>query len=99
MLYEAYGPGGAAILIEGITSSKNKTSQEIKHLLSENGGSLGNPGSAAWAFEKSRDSLGNIVWEPKTTMQLSESDAAALDKLLEKVEGLDDVRGVYTSAE
>src|ERR1043166_318830 len=35
--YEAYGPGGAAILIEALTDSRNRTAQEIKHLLSENG--------------------------------------------------------------
>src|SRR3989338_5400669 len=59
--YETYGPGGAAILIEALTDSRNRTAQEIKHLLSENGLSLASPGSAAWAFEKKGD-----LYEAKT---------------------------------
>lgn len=51
-IYEAYGPEGAAMLIEGITDSKNRSTQEIKHLLSEYGGKLANPGTVQWMFEK-----------------------------------------------
>ncbi len=51
-LYEASGSGGAAILIEGITDSKNRTVAEIKHLLSEHGGKLAEQGSLLWNFEK-----------------------------------------------
>lgn len=49
-LYEAYGPGGVAILIKVITDNKNRTVQEIKHILSKNGGSLGSSGSVLWMF-------------------------------------------------
>jgi len=51
-LYEATAPGGIALLIEGITDNKNRTLNEIKHLLSERGGRLADPGSVAWNFEK-----------------------------------------------
>src|SRR5439155_1663333 len=44
--YEAYGPGGCALMIEALTDNKNRTAQEIKHLLSENGVSLAAMGSA-----------------------------------------------------
>lgn len=52
VLYEAYGPGGSALLIEGITDSKNRTTAEIKHLLSDYDGKLAEKGTVAWLFEK-----------------------------------------------
>jgi YebC/PmpR family DNA-binding regulatory protein len=45
VVYEGYGPGGIAFLLEGITDNKNRTTQEIKHILSKNGGNLGAQGS------------------------------------------------------
>lgn len=50
--YEAIGPAGAMFLIEGITDNKNRTTSEIKHLLSERGGRLAEQGSVEWIFEK-----------------------------------------------
>lgn len=52
VLYEAYGPGGSAMLIEGVTDSKNRTTAEIKHLLSEYDGKLAEKGTVLWLFEK-----------------------------------------------
>jgi YebC/PmpR family DNA-binding regulatory protein len=51
-VYEGYGPGGAALLIEALTDNKNRTVSEIRHILSKNGGSLGEAGCVAWMFEK-----------------------------------------------
>lgn len=51
-LYGATGPGGIAILIEGITDSTNRTVSEIKHLLNEHGGKFAEPGSMQWNFQK-----------------------------------------------
>jgi len=51
-LYEATGPGGIAILIEGITDSTNRTIAELKHLLSKNNGRISEPGSLLWNFQK-----------------------------------------------
>ncbi len=50
--YEGYGPGGAAIIIEVLTDNKNRTLPEIRHILSKNGGSLGETGCVAWNFQK-----------------------------------------------
>lgn len=52
VLFEATAPGGIAMIIEGITYSKNRTISEIKHLLDERGGRLAEPGSLIWNFEK-----------------------------------------------
>ena len=49
--FEGYGPGGVAIIIDAITDSRNRTSQEIRHLLSKHGGNLASPGSVTWMFE------------------------------------------------
>ncbi len=52
VVYEGYGSGGAAFLIEIVTDNKNRTLPEIRHLLTKNGGSMGAAGSVAWMFEK-----------------------------------------------
>ncbi|MBV9159763.1 MAG: YebC/PmpR family DNA-binding transcriptional regulator [Candidatus Kaiserbacteria bacterium] len=91
--YETYGPGGAAILIDALTDNRNRTAQEIKHLLSENGLELASPGSAAWAFAKTAEG-----YEPSTTVPLSEEDDAKLMEILEEIDGHDDVEEVYTNA-
>ena len=52
VLYEGYGPGGVALLIEALTDNRNRTSAEVRHLLSKYGGSLGEPGSVSYLFEK-----------------------------------------------
>ena len=50
--YEAYGPGGAALLIEVVTDNTNRAVGEIRHLLSKHGGNLGTSNSVAWMFAK-----------------------------------------------
>ena len=52
ILYEGYGPGGVAILVEALTDNRNRASAEIRFAFSSHGGSLGEPGSVAWIFEK-----------------------------------------------
>ena len=51
-VYEGYGPGGVAILVEALTDNLNRTSAEIRHAFDKSGGSLGEPGSVAYVFEK-----------------------------------------------
>ncbi len=94
VIYEAYGPGGSALLIEGLTDSKNRTSAEIKHLLSKNGGTLAAPGAAIWAFTK-----GEEGYAAATKIPLSPDDNAALQTLLAALHEYDDVQDVYTNAE
>jgi YebC/PmpR family DNA-binding regulatory protein len=52
ILFEGYGPGGAAILVEALTDNRNRTSADVRHAFSKHHGSLGEPGSVAWIFEK-----------------------------------------------
>ncbi len=50
--YEAYGPGGVAILIETMTDNRNRTVADLRHLLSKNNGNLGESGSVSWLFDR-----------------------------------------------
>ena len=52
VLYEGYGPGGVAVLVEALTDNRNRTSADVRHAFSKNGGSLGEPGSVAYLFDK-----------------------------------------------
>jgi YebC/PmpR family DNA-binding regulatory protein len=52
VMYEGYGPGGVALLIEAVTDNRNRTGADVRHLLSKGGGSLGEPGSVAYNFDK-----------------------------------------------
>jgi len=52
VVYEGYGPGGAAILVEALTDNRNRTGSEVRHAFEKHGGSLGEPGSVSWQFEK-----------------------------------------------
>lgn len=94
IIYESYGPGGVAILIEALTDNRNKAAQEVKHILSLHGFELASPGSASWAFQKT-----NNVWEPTSTMPLEDADIESLQKLVEALEENDEVQNVYTNAE
>jgi YebC/PmpR family DNA-binding regulatory protein len=79
--YEAYGPGGAALMIEVLTDNKNRTVGEMRHTLSKNGGNLGESNSVAWMFEKK----GYIVVE-KSKIDEEKLLSVAIDA------GADDVR-------
>jgi YebC/PmpR family DNA-binding regulatory protein len=52
VLYEGYGPGGVALLIEALTDNRNRTGADVRHLLGKHGGSLGEPGSVSYLFDK-----------------------------------------------
>jgi len=52
ILYEGYGPGGTAVLVEAMSDNRNRTGSEIRYAFDRNGGSLGEPNSVAWQFEK-----------------------------------------------
>jgi YebC/PmpR family DNA-binding regulatory protein len=76
VLYEGFGPGGAALLIECLTDNRNRTAAEIKFLLSRAGGSLGGPNSVAWMFEQK--GVITLV-DLSEALELELIDAGALD--------------------
>lgn len=52
LVYEGYGPGGVAVLVEVLTDNRNRAAAEVRRIFSKNGGTLGDPGSVAWMFTK-----------------------------------------------
>src|ERR1700690_2620643 len=52
IMFEGYGPGGAAVLVDVATDNRNRTVSEIRHMFGKNGGNLGEQGSVAWMFER-----------------------------------------------
>jgi YebC/PmpR family DNA-binding regulatory protein len=89
--YEGYGPGGVAIMVEALTDNRNRTSAEVRHAFTSRGGSLGEPGSVAWTFEKK----GELVLDAE---RYGEDDLiAAIDAGAEDVSLDDDVWEVVTA--
>ena len=71
-IYEGYGPGGAAVLIESLTDNKNRTVADIRHIFSKAGGSMGESGCVAWMF----DQKGYIAVENKAVDEEALMEAA-----------------------
>ena len=91
VVYEGYGPGGVAIMVEALTDNRNRTGSEVRHVFSKSGGSLGEPGSVAWQFEKK----GVIVVD---AARASEDDLmVAIDAGAEDVEIDENVYEVVTA--
>jgi YebC/PmpR family DNA-binding regulatory protein len=72
IMFEGYGPGGAAVLVEVATDNRNRTVSDIRHMFSKNGGNMGEQGSVAWMFERK----GQIVIDAEKAP--SEDDLMAL---------------------
>jgi YebC/PmpR family DNA-binding regulatory protein len=95
LLFEAYGPGGIAIIVEALSDNRNRTVQEVKLVLKERNGKWAESGSVQWAFEKISGSENG--WHAKFPQDVSDDDRTALDNLVEALEENDDVQGVYTN--
>ncbi len=94
IVVEAYGPEGSAIIIEGITDSKNRAISEIKHILTQQGGKIANPGSVLWSFNLP---AGKESWKAKFPQTISEPAKAKLDQLIGALEEHNDVQRVITN--
>jgi YebC/PmpR family DNA-binding regulatory protein len=94
LTYEAYGPGGVAILIDVFTDNKNRTAAELRHVVARGGGNLGEAGSVAFLFKRK----GIISYNAS---DYSEDDilAVALDAGAEDVSKTDDTIEVMTAPE
>lgn len=151
VLYEGYGPGGVALLIEALTDKRNRTGSDVRHLLSKHGGNLGEPGSVAYLFDKkgvvvvsadryTEDDLivavdagaedieidddvfevltepadlqavraaleeagvefetAEVLWRPKTRVEVDEDTAAKLLRLIDALDDNDDVDEVHAN--
>jgi YebC/PmpR family DNA-binding regulatory protein len=88
VIYEGYGPGGVAIIVESLTDNRNRTASDVRHMFSKHGGNLGTDGSVAWMFERRA-----LVLVPADGVDEDELMLAAADG------GADDVSGDGSSFE
>jgi YebC/PmpR family DNA-binding regulatory protein len=103
ILYEGYGPGGVALLVETVTDNRNRTGADVKHLFTKFGGSLGEPGSVGYLFDKkgvilldaSRYSEDDLLG----AIEAGAEDIATEDGLLEVITGLQDFTAVRHALE
>ncbi len=82
--FDAYGPGGIAIIIEGITDNRNRVLSDLKQILSQHGGKLAQEGSVRWMFEKKGVILVVLDeqpenWKQKEALELKVMEANAED--------------------
>jgi YebC/PmpR family DNA-binding regulatory protein len=150
-VYEGYAAGGVAVLVEALTDNRNRTGAEVRHLFGRHGGSLGEPNSVAWNFDKKgvvlvdaehhdEDELivaidagaedlardenvwevvtgpgdlqavraaleeagvavqsGDLTMRPQTTVELADSEAGRVLRLVEELEDHDDVAAVHAN--
>lgn len=94
LLFELFAPGGVACIIIASTDSRNRTVQEIKHLVSEYDCTLGLSGSAVWAFEKNSDG----TYRPLAEQAVDGDDEEALTALLSELYSHGDIEAIYTNS-
>ncbi|MEW5979134.1 MAG: YebC/PmpR family DNA-binding transcriptional regulator [Acidobacteriota bacterium] len=91
-LYEGYGPGGVAVLVEAVTDNKNRTVSEVRHLFSKHGGNLGQNGCVAHMFQRQ-----GLILVDKTKCDEDELLATALEAGAEDMKDGGDNFEIYTA--
>ena len=93
VFYEAYGPDGIALIIQGITDNKNRTLAQIKHILSRFDGKLAEAGSVKYLFDRK-----NEDWTPKYPLEITDQKTKEhLEKLFERLDENEDVQEIYSN--
>lgn len=93
VIIEAYGPEGAALIIQAITDNKNRTINEVRAILSEFGAKMANPGSVLWAFNTPTG--GSQEWIAKFPQNASEAAKKQMGSLIEKLLEQEDIQNIY----
>jgi len=93
IVYEGYGPGGVAVLVEAATDNRNRTAAEVRSIFTKTGGQLAGSGAVAWQFEP----RGLIAVTRGSKVDPDEVGLAAIDAGAEDVETDDDTIEIYTS--
>ena len=96
IVYEGYGPGGVAIMMNIVTDNRNRTAADVRHIFSKNGGSLGETGCVGWMFQKR-----GVIEIDRSETAVSEDDLMmiALDAGAEDLVSDEDSFEVYTAPE
>ncbi|MFA5070283.1 MAG: YebC/PmpR family DNA-binding transcriptional regulator [Patescibacteria group bacterium] len=94
IMYEAYGPGGIALLVEALSDNRNRTTSEIKNILAKNNGRLGEANSVRWLFEEK----GVIIVDPESKSK-DEIELVAIDAGAEDIQADENEITVITNKE
>lgn len=94
VVFEAFGPGGVALIITAVTDNNNRTSQEVRSIFTKQGYQLGTPGTASWAFTKT-----DAGYIPNNPILLADTDSEKLAALVDALEEQSDVQEIYTTAD
>ena len=102
VIYEGYGPGGTAVLLETLTDNRKRTVSEVRHVFSKNGGNLGSTGCVSYLFEKkgfiSIERAGtDLDALLEASLEAGALDVVESDDSLEVVTGLSDFAAVRTA--
>ncbi len=88
IMYEGYGPGGTALMVEAMTENKNRTAAEVRNMFSKSGGNLGETGCVGWLFERK-----GIILVDKDLIK--DEEAFMLDVIDSGAEDIQEVDGIY----
>ena len=99
VLYEAYGPGGIAIIIEGITDNKNRALSEVKQILNQHGGKLVQGGAIKWMFERKGAIIVNCKLKIENLQNKEKLELAAIEAGAEDIYWHEDFLDVYVKIE
>lgn len=94
VLYEGYGPGGVAILVEAATDNRNRTVAEVRHILAKGGGAMGEAGCVGWMFSKK-----GVFSFPKATFTEDQLMEVGLENGAEEIADEGDVWEVHCAPE
>ncbi len=94
MVFEGYGPGGVAIMVEATTDNKNRTVSEVRHIFERHNGNLGENGSVAWVFQQK-----GVIAVPKNNLQEDDLLAVVLDAGAEDIQTEEDTFEVISAVE
>ncbi|OPX31933.1 MAG: transcriptional regulator [Candidatus Latescibacteria bacterium 4484_181] len=94
MVFEGYGPGGVAIMVEATTDNRNRTVAEVRHIFERHNGNLGENGSVAWMFQQK-----GLITVPRDSLQEDDLLAAVLDAGAEDIQTEDDAFEITTAVE
>ena len=97
VIFEAFGPGGIAIIIEGITDNKNRALGEIKQILSQHRAKMTGEGGVRWMFERKLKEPGSLEWEPKQEIKLAAEDRETCERLFEDLDENEAVQEIYSN--
>jgi YebC/PmpR family DNA-binding regulatory protein len=99
VVFEAYGPAGVAIIIEGVTDNKNRTLGEIKQILNQNGGKLTQEGAVRWMFERKGAITINCKSQIENQQNKEDLELKAIEAGAQDIYRYNDALDVYTTVE